>query len=445
MENNNILNTYQINQTYNKIEEKILSNGSLFFELILDKNTEVFNLSLDLILNHDINLIFKIIPHPDSIIEEKNLRINIKNLTITQQNPNLKSNFNIIFENRVENPNYIFEHDLLINSIIFNEARPFICFENTYNIKNQSFYYIEQPCDIHIFQSAKNNYDNCFLITSESPVIFRKNNWIFWDDVVSNFNGLPDDNFFPIKFICSTYNINYNSYITHKIPFLYIDKSHLNLNLKNDFDSDFKFVVLNKTVLSSTYSIKNYSGHFLDLFSYSHIKNIDNFENLKTKKLTNLLFFKNTKNYEKFNLFNMFIYFLLINKLSLGKSLSAFIFLIIIGSTIFNQKDMTPADPVTTQTFLSQTMKKNYPELNIESREGWSYVDGYQQFNPLLYSIDISIPFLNLGQEKSWTPLFDEKRNWVVIYYYILKIISKYLFVFSVYKIYKKWDSDKEE
>lgn len=89
MANNTILNTYQINQLYTKIEEKRLSNGSLLFELIMsDKNSEVFNLSLDLILNHDIDLIFKIIPHPQSNIEEKNLKINIKNLTITQQNPN---------------------------------------------------------------------------------------------------------------------------------------------------------------------------------------------------------------------------------------------------------------------------------------------------------------------------------------------------------------------
>jgi hypothetical protein len=123
---------------YTKIVEKEHYGGSLVFELILEKNQSIFNLSLDLVLNHDITLIFKIIPFDDNsnIVPS----INIKNLTLTQQNPYLVKNFHIVFENIVDNPNYLLEKELPIETLTINSN--YIEIQNTYSKVNSEFIYI---------------------------------------------------------------------------------------------------------------------------------------------------------------------------------------------------------------------------------------------------------------------------------------------------------------
>lgn len=111
---------------------------------------------------------------------------------------------------------------------------------------------------------------------------------------------------------------------------------------------------------------------------------------------------------------------------------------------MFEQKDMLPTDPVSTQTYLFDTMKRQHKDVNIESRESWSYVEGYQQYNPFLYAFELALP-ISIGQNQTWAPIFDEKRKYMNIYYYISKIISNLLWFLIAYNIYKLWDKKKND
>ena len=121
-------------------------------------------------------------------------------------------------------------------------------------------------------------------------------------------------------------------------------------------------------------------------------------------------------------------------------------FFVILGGAFFwsaaHHDEIVPHQPAILASEKYQTeLKGNSPMEAVR----WAFPDEYPEFNPLMFSLDVFIPFFALHQEPFWAPASSDGDNfWILLFLLALSLVLLGFVMFFVW-LFQHWRRGRED